>query len=225
MRHGILAMALITMFAGGGCGPGKVESGGQDGSGVIVDGRRIIEIAPDVTPLELSVYRGDYVQFVPAWGDTLRLRIVELEIDTRVPVGGGKPYVKFESAGTFAFMLGDRFGTIIVKDFVRGNYSELDALEAAKLLASDHPYLLDVRTQREYDGGRIAGAHLLPLASLQQEIGSLGAQREKPVLVYCRSGNRSTTAAKLLLDQGFKRVYNLRTGMVGWERAGLPVEH
>ena len=47
--------------------------------------------------------------------------------------------------------------------------------------------------------------------------------KARPLLVYCRSGNRSTVAAKLLIDAGFNDVINLRHGIVEWEREGLPI--
>ena len=47
--------------------------------------------------------------------------------------------------------------------------------------------------------------------------------RDKPVLVICRSGGRSASAAMHLVDQGFTQVYNLRGGMLAWADAGLPV--
>lgn len=43
------------------------------------------------------------------------------------------------------------------------------------------------------------------------------------ILVYCATGNRSTVAAKILIDNGFKRIFNLRQGISGWERDKHPV--
>jgi rhodanese-related sulfurtransferase len=43
------------------------------------------------------------------------------------------------------------------------------------------------------------------------------------VLIYCATGNRSTVAAKILIDNGFKRIFNLRRGISGWEQEKLPV--
>ena len=46
---------------------------------------------------------------------------------------------------------------------------------------------------------------------------------QRPVLICCATGNRSTVAAKILIDRGVQRVYNLRPGIAGWERENLPV--
>jgi rhodanese-related sulfurtransferase len=47
--------------------------------------------------------------------------------------------------------------------------------------------------------------------------------RNQDVLIYCATGNRSTVAAKILIDHGFKRIFNLRQGISGWEREQYPV--
>jgi rhodanese-related sulfurtransferase len=59
--------------------------------------------------------------------------------------------------------------------------------------------------------------------ALQGRIAELAAHKQEPVLIYCASGNRSTVAAKLLIDAGFEQVINLRRGIAEWNRAGLPV--
>jgi rhodanese-related sulfurtransferase len=46
------------------------------------------------------------------------------------------------------------------------------------------------------------------------------AHKDRDVLVYCRSGNRSTVASEILVRHGFKRLYNLRRGIKGWRKAG-----
>jgi rhodanese-related sulfurtransferase len=56
----------------------------------------------------------------------------------------------------------------------------------------------------------------------QRRLGELLPHKQDPVLVYCASGNRSTVAAKLLVDAGFVQVANLRRGISEWSREGLP---
>lgn len=69
--------------------------------------------------------------------------------------------------------------------------------------------LLDVRTKGEYDSGHIKDSMLIPVDNLKEEAESKLKDKDTPVFVYCRSGNRSTTAAKILVDLGYKNVYNL----------------
>lgn len=82
--------------------------------------------------------------------------------------------------------------------------------EAKKRLDSEKGIiLLDVRTKEEYDGGHIKDATLIPVDSLKEEAESKLIDKETPIFVYCRSGNRSTAASKILMDLGYKNVYNL----------------
>lgn len=73
---------------------------------------------------------------------------------------------------------------------------------------------LDVRQPEEYIKGHLPGAVLIPLATLIDNIGQL--DHAKPVMVYCRSGNRSRAAAGILQGSGFSKVYNLVGGITAW---------
>jgi rhodanese-related sulfurtransferase len=98
--------------------------------------------------------------------------------------------------------------------------NEVSREEAQKLIA-DGAQVVDVRTDHEWEVGRIAGATHLPLDELAQRAGEI--DKERPVLLYCRGGNRSTMAAAALGDAGFDAA-KLSEGIVGWAEAGLPVE-
>jgi rhodanese-related sulfurtransferase len=98
--------------------------------------------------------------------------------------------------------------------------NEVSRDEARKLIA-DGAQVVDVRTDHEWEVGRIAGAAHLPLDELAQRSGEI--DKERPVLLYCRGGNRSTMAAAALADAGYDAA-KLSEGIVGWADAGLPVE-
>ena len=83
--------------------------------------------------------------------------------------------------------------------------------------------MLDVRTPREFAEGHLEGAMLIPVQVLQARLGELAGHKDEPVFVYCKTGNRSTVAAKLLVDAGHTEVVNLRRGIREWQSAGLPV--
>lgn len=76
--------------------------------------------------------------------------------------------------------------------------------------------LLDVRTQGEFDEGNIEGATLIPVSELEERLNEIDEFKNLPVLVYCRSGNRSVTASNILLENGFTNVHNLLGGINGW---------
>jgi rhodanese-related sulfurtransferase len=93
--------------------------------------------------------------------------------------------------------------------------------EEAQKLIEDGAQLVDVRAEHEWDAGRIAAATHLPLAELAERTAELDPER--PVVLYCRGGNRSTMAADALTDAGFDAV-KLSEGIVGWSEADLPLE-
>jgi rhodanese-related sulfurtransferase len=82
---------------------------------------------------------------------------------------------------------------------------------------------LDVRTPGEFNEGHIAGAILVDFQSgnFESEIATL--DKSKTYAVYCRSGNRSGQAVKVMSDAGFTSVYNLNGGVIDWAGAGLPL--
>jgi rhodanese-related sulfurtransferase len=97
---------------------------------------------------------------------------------------------------------------------------EIDRAEARKLL-DECAQLLDVRADHEWEAGRITGAKHLPLAELAERTGEI--DRERPVILYCRGGNRSSMAAAALAESGYDAT-KLSEGIVGWVEEGLPVE-
>jgi len=93
--------------------------------------------------------------------------------------------------------------------------------DEAKKLIEDGAQLIDVRVDHEWDAGHIAGATHLPLDELAGRVEEI--DKERPVVLYCRGGNRSTMATDALADAGFDAA-KLSEGIVGWEQAGLPLE-
>jgi rhodanese-related sulfurtransferase len=92
--------------------------------------------------------------------------------------------------------------------------------EEAKKLVEDGAQLVDVRADHEWEAGHIEGATHLPLAELAERVGEV--DKDRPVVLYCRGGNRSTMATDALTDAGYDAV-KLSEGIVGWSKAGLPL--
>jgi rhodanese-related sulfurtransferase len=80
--------------------------------------------------------------------------------------------------------------------------------------------LLDVRTPEEFSSGYIAGAVNIPVQSLAARLSEI--PRDQPVVIYCRSGNRSALAAEILADAGYSTIYDMG-GIQAWQAQGLPV--
>lgn len=93
--------------------------------------------------------------------------------------------------------------------------------EEAKKMVEDGAQLVDVRADHEWEMGRIEGATHLPLAELSARAGEI--DKDRPVVFYCRGGNRSTMAAEALAAEGYETA-KLSEGIVGWAEEGLPLE-
>ena len=77
-----------------------------------------------------------------------------------------------------------------------------------------HSLILDVRNPEEYQICKIAGSTLIPLPSLPQRFNEL--DREKEMIVHCKSGMRSQKAIQFLRAQGFEKLTNLKGGILAW---------
>ena len=83
-------------------------------------------------------------------------------------------------------------------------------------------FLLDVRTPQEYSQARLSGSVLIPISELERRIDEI--PKDKAILVYCAVGSRSRSAAAFLSKHGYKQVFNMNDGIVGWYRNGFPVQ-
>ena len=102
----------------------------------------------------------------------------------------------------------------------QGGPREVSREEARKLI-DEGAQLVDVRADHEWEAGRIPGAAHVPLAELPQRTGEI--DKDRPVVLYCRGGNRSSMAAAALADAGYDAV-KMTEGIVGWGEEGLPLE-
>ena len=109
------------------------------------------------------------------------------------------------------------------KGIIGANFESVEPKVAYEMIQTDDNLtLLDVRTVEEFrKDGKIAGAKLIPLGALPKNLDML--DKSKKVLVYCRSGNRSTSAARILEGNGYT-VINMSGGMIKWRAEKLPVE-
>ena len=94
---------------------------------------------------------------------------------------------------------------------------------AALIDTAETGLLLDVRTDREFAMGHIRGAAQIDFYRDDFSDALDKLDREQPVLIYCRSGNRSGKAAKQMKAMGFYAVYNLEGGIGAWSKRGKPV--
>lgn len=100
----------------------------------------------------------------------------------------------------------------------------INAVQLNDMLETDDEFVLvDVRSPMEYQyDGHVRGARLLPLQALSGRLQEL--PQDKTIVCICRSGNRSYFACEQLASAGFEDVINVSDGMIGWTRAGYPVQ-
>jgi len=90
-----------------------------------------------------------------------------------------------------------------------------------KIVAGEKLVLLDVRSKDEWEKGRIAGSILVYVGLLEKHLQEVPIGY--PVVIICKSGNRSSLAASILLRDGRKNIFNLLGGITAWQNAGYKI--
>lgn len=103
-------------------------------------------------------------------------------------------------------------------------YPAVNPGEATQLINRENAVVLDIREDNEFHGGHIVNAIHVPLAYLKDRKGELEKYKNRPIIMVCRSGNRSGQACSLLKKEGFEHIYNLKGGMMAWQHASLPLD-
>ena len=102
---------------------------------------------------------------------------------------------------------------------VKSNHETIPTLSShqGEKLLSNHNYIfIDVRTKQEHDTDHIPNSTHIPVESLESRIDEIEKYKEKKIVVYCRSGNRSSKGTKILIKYGFEAM-NLSGGMLQWK--------
>jgi rhodanese-related sulfurtransferase len=100
---------------------------------------------------------------------------------------------------------------------------DISSREAKALLEKNkNIFVLDVRTPQENSQARLPGSVLIPISEFERRINEV--PKNKTILVYCAVGSRSKPAADLLSRSGYKDVYHMTDGIVGWYRNGFQTQ-
>jgi len=205
-------------------------------SGKIIEGIRVVNINKDKINFSIYVFRGetvrlllekrnyDYSVHIPDFNLSKDSIIdKELSIELKAKTIGVFPIF---CNGNCPYGDGIQAGKIIVMEYESDQgtfFKNVTAKEAKEIIEKDKPFILDVRTPTEFYSGYIPGAKLIPVQQLAERISEIEEFKDKDVLVYCRSGNRSIVAAEILEVNGFKKIYNLSSGIRGWINEGFKV--
>ena len=93
--------------------------------------------------------------------------------------------------------------------------------EAADEVGAGTALIVDVRERNEFEQERVEGVVLVPISEFVARHGEL--PKDRPLLMLCAAGSRSTSATMYLLQGGWTDVRNITGGMIGWRQAGLPI--
>lgn len=99
-----------------------------------------------------------------------------------------------------------------------------NVFDAVSLSNHEDAIFVDVRESKEMATGVIHGAYRVPLSNFDKNVTQLDKFKDKPIIVYCRSGNRSIGAGGKLRKKGFDHVYSLTGGILAWQKEKLPLE-
>ena len=96
------------------------------------------------------------------------------------------------------------------------------SVDEAYQLYQEGTFLLDVRTQEEWDDYHAPNTTLIPLDQLESRLSEL--PQDEPIVVVCRSGNRSQAGRDILRSNGFEGATSVAGGLTEWRSAGYPIE-
>lgn len=102
-------------------------------------------------------------------------------------------------------------------------FNELTPMETTQLVNHSNAVLLDIREEKEKGDGTIVNSIHIPLGELESQVKKIEKHKEKPVVIYCRSGHRSSVACSKLKKLGFTSLYNLKGGVLAWQKDNLPL--
>ena len=114
-------------------------------------------------------------------------------------------------------LLWNFFGTSIM------GLKMVGSAELTRLINRDDALLIDLRKKDDFTNGHIINAKNIPSAEFEKEMNSLSSKKDQPIVLYCSHGSETVRFARILIQQGFQKVYGLKGGLVTWSQANLPL--
>lgn len=131
----------------------------------------------------------------------------------------------FEFAGNHFILVGIFIALLIaflINEGKRGG-AAISTGNLVSLINREGAVVLDIRDEKEFVQGHIAGAVNIPYANLDNRVGELEPYKEKPVVLVCKMGQHASAAGRQLKSKGFTNVRRLMGGMAEWSAANLPM--
>ncbi len=119
--------------------------------------------------------------------------------------------------------MSERFMKVVQEAQARIEETDVDEVKR-RMDAGETFHMVDVREDREWDAGHIAGALHIGKGVIERDIESVVPQTDAEIILYCGGGLRSALAAETLQRMGYTHVKSMDGGFGGWAQAGYPVE-
>ena len=114
---------------------------------------------------------------------------------------------------------------LIACDYAKAGAGTISSTQLEKQIRGGQTALiLDVRSPEEYAEGHIPGAINMPHDQFPERASELDVSQSDPIIIYCHSGRRARLVEESLASEGYTKVIDLSGHMVGWRKAGLPIE-
>jgi rhodanese-related sulfurtransferase len=101
--------------------------------------------------------------------------------------------------------------------------TKIDASELTRLINKEEPYVFDLRSSSEFDSGTVSGAVNIQSTDLVKGNAQFKVKEEDKIILICKTGSNSSTAAGTLKKEGYTNVSVLAGGMMGWVQGGMPL--
>ncbi len=124
------------------------------------------------------------------------------------------------------YVLLSAFIFLVLLAAVQVSAKDISVTDAAALLQNPPQGLtiVDVRTPAEFREGHLAGAVNMDFFGASFDSQILSLPKDKPILLYCRTGNRSAGAYDSMQKEGLTNILHMNEGITAWQKAGLPLE-
>jgi len=190
--------------------PGLVPSCAEGGVLGVLPG--IVGCIQAMEAIKLIVARGQPLIGRLVLFDALSMKFRELKLrkDPECPVCGTHPTItRLIDYEQFCGIRGEEHPAVMT------GIPEITPREVKKMMDAKQPFvLIDVREPHEFQICRIPGSRLIPLGEVPKRMHELDSAQE--IVVHCRSGQRSASAVELLMKAGFRKVHNLKGGILAW---------
>ena len=135
-------------------------------------------------------------------------------------------YIDFASRNYLLFItLAAVITLIIITELRRATkgYKEVSPADAVLLINKEDALVLDIREENERTQGSIVNSKHIAFSKLTDKLDNISSDKDKPILVFCKMGNRSSQACKLLLKNSYTNVFGLKGGITAWINEQLPI--